>query len=186
MATKAAAKNERTSDVVRAKEVLTLYELSDEQLALDALVDMDDSEWKDEHEQLYVELIERMATKADDTGRFIRTREALAETIKLEEKRLKARREAIEKRLKRLKEYLVFAMQRMSRLKIEGDMFTLAVQNNPASVKVGVAPEELPEQYTRLIPAELCADKALILEALKQGTVVAGCELEQGAHLRVR
>lgn len=172
----------------RAPVPLTLYELTEEQRALDALVDMDEGEWSDEAEELFARLVEQMATKADDTGRYIRTREALAANIKLEEQRLAARRKAIEHHIKRLKEYIVFSLDRMGRDKIEGDMFTLSVQNNAPAAKAGPDADVslLPELLTRYIPASFAPDMSAILAALKAGEDVPGYTLERGKHLRIR
>jgi len=173
-------------DESRSRVPLTLYELSEEQLALDALVHMDEGEWTEETEELFSRLVAQLATKADDFGRYVRTRESVTAAIAEEEKRLAARRKAIEAHVKRLKEYAVFALQRMDRPKIEGDTFTLAIQKNNPSLVVDVEPEELPEDYVRIVPASLVADKAAILRALKAGEEIAGCSLSEGFHLRIR
>lgn len=176
-----------TTERVRPEAVsLTLYELSEEQKALDALIGMQDGELDDAAEELYRELVAKEATKADDFGRYLRTREALAATIKEEEKRLADRRKAIENHVARLKRYAVMALQNMGRPKIEGAVFTLAVQKNPPSIDVQVSEEELPEEFVRLVPAKFEVDRPALLTAVKAGREVAGVVLVEGYHLRIR
>jgi hypothetical protein len=171
----------------REKVALTLYELTEEQLALDDLIGMQDGEVDDAAEQLYEYLALKMATKADDFGRYLRTREAIAASISEEEKRLAARRKALENHIERLKRYAVMALRHMDRPKVQGDTFTLAIQKNPASIKVNVGAEELPEEYVRVIPAKIEADRTALLTALKAGKQIAGVDLvDDTYHLRVR
>lgn len=165
---------------------LTLYELSEEMKALDELIFMQDGEFDETAEELYVEQVTKMATKADDFGRYLRTRESLAANIKEEEKRLAARRKALENHVERLKRYAVMALRNMGRPKVEGTTFTLVVQKNAPAITVTAEPYALPEEFVRVIPATIEADKVALLAAIKAGREIAGVALVEGFHLRVR
>ena len=165
---------------------LTLYELADEALALDALFAMDDGEVTAESEALALELAEMLAQKADAFGGFVRSLEANAAACRQEEERLRDRRKALENKAQWLKRVGLESLQRMDRPRVEGELFTLAVQNNPPSVVVNVLVDALPSAYVRTIPEVREPDKAAIGKALKSGEQITGCELVQTQSLRIR
>jgi hypothetical protein len=164
---------------------LHLYELAEEQLALDALVQMDEGEWTPEHEQLAQELTEKLVAKADGFAMYVRGVEALCGAIRAEEERLAARRKARENRVAALKRYALQALERMGRPKIEGTLFTLARQRGKDAVVVHVGPEQLPAEYVRTVPATITVDKTALYTALKAGVAVDGAELQPTFFLRV-
>lgn len=165
---------------------LTLRELSEEALALDDLLAMDDGEFTPEAEALAVGLAEQLAAKADGFGAYLRELEAQDDALAAEAARIAARKKAIAGRAARLKVYGLMALQRMERPKVAGTLFTLAVQNNPPSVQVSVGVEALPEQFVRVIPEQREADKVALKEALKRGEVIEGVALVVTQSLRVR
>jgi hypothetical protein len=144
---------------------LHLYDLAEEAVALDDLLAMDDGEWTDEAEALATELTGKLATKADAFGGYLRGLEAQDEA---------------------LKQYGLLALQRMERPKVAGDLFTLAVQNNPPSVALTVGVDALPAQYVRTIPEQREPDKTAIRDALKRGETIDGATLTTTQSLRVR
>lgn len=165
---------------------LHLYDLAEEAVALDDLLAMDDGEWTDEAEMLATELAGKLATKADAFGGYLRGLEAQDEALAAEITRLTARRRAIIARTSKLKEYGLLALQRMDRPKVAGDLFTLAVQNNPPSVALTVGVDALPPQYVRTIPEQREPDKTAIRDALKRGETIDGATLTTTQSLRVR
>jgi len=167
-------------------QTLTLYELAEERVALDALIAMDEGEWTDEAANLADELAGKLALKADAFGGFVREMEANASAIKEEETRLASRRKSIEGKRDWLMRRALFALQTMGRNRVEGSLFTLAVQNNPPSVQVDVLPGALPAAFVRIIPQTLEADKSAIKAALKAGEIIDGCSLVQAQSLRIK
>jgi hypothetical protein len=165
---------------------LTLYELGEEQQALDALVGMDEGEWTDDHEVLAQELTARLVLKADAFGAFVGSLTATADAIKVEQDRLAARRKAIENTVARLKRYALQALQTMDRDKITGTLYTLGVQRNPPSVQVDVSAEGLADEYVRIVPATRDINKTAIGAALKAGAEIPGCSLTTTYSLRIR
>jgi hypothetical protein len=69
---------------------------------------------------------------------------------------------------------------------VAGDLFTLAVQNNPPSVSITVGVDALPAQYVRTIPEQREPDKTAIRDALKRGEIIDGATLTTTQSLRVR
>jgi hypothetical protein len=165
---------------------LHLYDLAEEAVALDDLLAMDDGEWTDEAEALATELAGKLATKADAFGGYLRGLEAQDETLAAEIARLTARRRAVIARTAKLKQYGLLALQRMERPKVAGDLFTLAVQNNPPAVTLTVGADALPPQYVRVIPEQREPDKTAIRDALKRGETIDGATLTTTQSLRVR
>lgn len=165
---------------------LHLYDLAEEAVALDDLLAMDDGEWTDEAEALATELAGKLAGKADAFGGYLRGLEAQDEALAAEIARLTARRRAVIARTAKLKQYGLLALQRMERPKVTGDLFTLAVQNNPPSVNILVGTDDLPPQYVRIIPEQREPDKTAIRDALKRGETIDGATLTVTQSLRVR
>jgi hypothetical protein len=156
---------------------LHLYELVDEQLALDALVGMEEGEWTPEIEELAQELTAKLVAKADGYCSYYRSVEAACAAMQAEERRLAARRKARENRLARLKAYADAELQRMGRDKVEGSLFTLARQRSKAQVSVECTVDALPPEFVRVVPEERHPDKQALYAALQAGAEVPGVQL---------
>jgi hypothetical protein len=165
---------------------LTLYELGEEQAALDALVSMDEGEWTEDHEALEQELTAQLVTKADAFGAYVQSLTATADAIKAEQDRLAARRKTLENTVARLKRYALMALQTMDRDKVSGSLYTIGVQRNPPSVLVEVGADALGDEFVRVVPASREINKAAIGAALKAGQTVPGCSLTSTFSLRIR
>lgn len=127
-------------------------------------------------------------TKIDGVARVIRTLEAeeemyLAESHRLAEKAATARLHAAG-----LKAYLKSNLEvtGQDRIKGAGLLFGARLQVN-SSPSVQVAdPAALAEEYQRIIPAQLVANTAAIVEHWKAtGDAPAGAVVERGRHVRI-
>lgn len=165
---------------------LSLYDLADERIALDAILDMDEGEETPETLALAEELAGKLALKADAFGAYVRELELVATVCKAEEARFYARRKAADDRAAWLKRSALMSLQRMGYATVAGSLFSLAIQNNPPSVQVDVSADTLPDEYVRVVPALRAADKTAIAGALKSGIEVAGCSLVRTQSLRVK
>jgi len=168
------------------RSTLTLYELGEEQAALDDLVAMDQGEWTDAHEALAAELAAQLVHKADAFGAYVAGLTATVDAIHAEQDRLAVRRKSMEASVARLKRYGLIALQAAGRDKIAGTLFTLGVQQNPPSVLVEVSADALDAAYVRVIPETREVNKAAIGAALKAGTEIPGCFLSTTYSLRIR
>jgi hypothetical protein len=157
----------------------TLYELVGQRLALQNKLEELNFDEVTIADTLEGESTEIQA-KVEDYAFVIRNLESLPEAIKAEEKRLADRRKAIEKRVDHIKNWLLVNMQQAGISKIESPVFTVALQNNPASVIID--DESLIDDGFKRMPdpLPLVVDKKLIKMAIDAGQEV------QGAHIEVK
>ena len=111
----------------------SLYELADEfQEALESLTDLDDQSVKDTLESLEGEF----KLKTTNVAKYIKNLEHTAEGIKEVESRQHKRRTSIESKIKHLKEYLRYNLEKTNTQKIESSEITITIQNNPHKVVI--------------------------------------------------
>ena len=127
---------------------------------------------------------ENIESKAENTAKLIKSIEGNVSTLKEEEQRLAKKRRAMENKIKGIKGYLEMQLKVMEIDKIQGELFTVALQNNPQSVRFldeGLIPERYKEEVVTVkIP------KKAILDDLKEGIEVPGTEIIQNKSLRIR
>jgi len=158
---------------------MQLYELSHKYQTILARIE-DGQEGLDDTLEALNDAIE---DKVENIGKIIKTVEAEASGLKLEEQRLADRRKALEANVKRLKLYAEQSMQDVGMKKIKGQLFTFSIQKNPPSVEV-LDDSEVPKVYFT-IPSPVL-DKKALMEELKLGHEVPGVQLKQGESLRIR
>lgn len=172
-------------------ETLTLQDLTDEALALDELVAMDDGEWTETHEILAQELTEKMLGKSDRFADYILDKRSRCEALKAEERRLADRRKRFESAISRLESYARACMQRLGRDKLEGTRHTISLKKNPPAVYVEqpeiLLHDEAAEAagYVRVV-TERTLDRKRLYEALKLGAEIPGCRLTQGVRVEIK
>lgn len=126
---------------------------------------------------------EEIETKAVNIAKLIKSIESDISGIKGEKERLAAKEKSMNNKVKNLKEYLFSAMKLTGKEKIKTDLFSFNIQNSPASVKI-TSEENIPEEFLVEMPKQV--DKKTILEKLKAGEEVPGCELYKSQNLRIR
>lgn len=121
--------------------------------------------------------------KVENIAKLVKTLEAEAAGIKVEEQRLADRRKSRENHAKRLKEYAEGAMLQTGQKKIKGPLFTIAIQKNPPSVNI--SDESLiPKAY--FVEQAPTLNKKEVLQDLKLGLPIPGAEIKQTESLRIR
>lgn len=131
-------------------------------------------------------LVGDLETKSTNVAMFIRSLEATAAQIKDAEAVMKSRRQAIEARAERVREYLLATMQACNIQKIECQWFKLAIRQNPASVVV-TDPGKIPSNlYIYPEAPEPFPDKKGIKAALEAGEFIEGAHLERGVRLEIK
>ena len=124
------------------------------------------------------------AEKRDRMAWFLIECDSRAELYAAEAARMTARRRAMERASERLRSYVVGVMEAFGAHKLEGVSHTLALVKNPSRVEVT---GEVPDAYTRTIPAQVEPDKVKIREAIERGEVVPNARLiEGGVRLSVK
>lgn len=152
-----------------------LVALDDEGLEPDVIRDTLDS------------LMGALEHKAAAVAAYILNLEAEAEAIAAAEARIKARRQALEKRAAWLRDYLKANMEAagVSEIAAADRTFRVRVRMNPEAVELDGSLPELPAAYIReKVIRE--PDKAAILAALKAGQEVPGARLVRRTRLEIK
>jgi len=159
---------------------MKLYELTAQYQRL-ADMELDGQEDFEAFNALMNELTDDITAKADNVAAVIKTMDAEADALAEEIKRLQDRKRSIANKGDSLRAYLHENLKASGLDKVQGRLFTVALQKNPASVQV----EEsmLADEWfvTTRTP-----DKSKIKDALKAGQVIEGATLWQSESLRIR
>lgn len=160
--------------------MVTLYELTDNYKKLIEMAEDDDSQAiKDTLESVN----EAIDDKAENTAKVIRELEGRRDAKKKEAQRLNQSATSLDKQITNLKNYLQDQLEITKRTKIQGNLFTVSVQNNPPSVHVENE-KKVPLDY--FVEQDPKLDKTLLKNALKNGNEIDGAELRQQRSLRIR
>lgn len=160
-----------------------LYELTEMyqniwDLIGDEEVDLDDME-------LALSSIEdNIESKAENTAKLIKGIDGDINILKEEESRLAKKRKALENKQKNIKQYLEMQLRTMEIDKIKTPLFTVALQNNPPSVRF-IDEDLIPGKYKESI-VTIKIPKKQILDDIKAGMEVPGTEFVQTKSLRIR
>lgn len=128
-------------------------------------------------------LEDAIEVKAENTAKVIKQLEANAEMLANESRRLSERKSAIENNVRNLKSYLQDQLDKCGKTKIKGEIFTVALQNNPQSVDV-LDESLIPSAY--FIQQAPKLDRKELLTHLKAGEEIAGVTIKQTKSLRIR
>jgi predicted nuclease with TOPRIM domain len=159
---------------------MKLYELTDNYMQLIELADqLDEETFRNTLESIQ----DSIEDKVENTAKVIKSIEADVLAIKEEEKRLKERRQALEKKIDNIKDYLKEQLEKAGIDKVKRATFTVSIQNNPPKAEI-VDEKSLPLEF--MIPQPAKVDKRAILEKLKSGEHVPGAALVQEKGVRIR
>lgn len=164
---------------------LTLYELSSTYLhALETFTDPD----ADLPAEVITDTLEALngewQDKAINVIKFMRNLETTAQAIKQAEQAMAQRRKVLEQRAERMKAYVKENREACGIHRIESPWFVLAVQKNPASVRV-IDEQKIPGDYKEE-KTITSIDKAALKSVLKAGRVVPGAEWVKGTRLAIK
>lgn len=158
----------------------TLYELTGQYLTIYEM-DIDDKTKQDTLEGMDWE--EDFVNKAEGYVKVIKNLEADIPGIDEEIKRLQDRKKSLQNKIGTLKDNLQTAMEVTGNERIKSSLFTIAIQNSKASVKVDEA--LLPKKYWNK-KITVTPDKKVLYELLKEGKKIKGAELQENRSLRIR
>lgn len=164
---------------------VSLYHMTDEFLAairsMEAMEDLDPQTFADTLEGLSGEL----AVKQQNVAGYTLALDADIDTMKAAEQRIAARRKSLELRRDKLRQYLLFNMQRASITEIKAidGSFRVRVMQGRESVQID-APDAIPADYMR-VKTTTEPDKTLIAQSIKDGYEVPGCRLERKPTLKI-
>lgn len=116
--------------------------------------------------------------------RIVREMEATEAAAKAEAAMLAKKQSQAERHIDRLKAYMKVNLESLGETKRKvDDVFAVAIQANPPAVRVADL-DAVPHEFDK--PQERKIDVQAIGTLLKAGSVVPGCELVRGTHLRIR
>jgi riboflavin biosynthesis pyrimidine reductase len=157
-----------------------LYELSSQYNQIfNSITEESDLDWL---EECLESIEEEFEVKAENIAKLIKSLDGDIKAYKEEVDRLSTRKKFVENHQDRLKAYLESNMKALGKEKIKGNVFTLAMQNNPPRAVVD-SEDDIPECYK---VTEIHIVKSDILSDLKQGKEVLGAHMEQSVSLRIR
>lgn len=160
---------------------MNLYELNENYNRL--MMMLEDDEENVAIQDTLDSIDEAIEQKFENIEKWRRNLQVSIDGFKAEEERIKAKRQALEKRSACLKQYLQDFMFNTGRTKVNTDIFDFRIQKNPASVQVTEL-EKIPQEF--LIPQDPKVDKTSIKAALKNGIFIPGVEMVQTEGLRVK
>ena len=135
-------------------------------------------------EQTFNDTLEAMGTeeKLESYCKVIRQLEADAEALKSEKDRIAKKQKSIENSIARMKTAIVNFLYAQNTEKTSAGIFTVAISKSKA---VNVVDEsKVPVRF--LVEQAPKVDKKAIMELLKNGETVEGCELKinEGVHIK--
>jgi hypothetical protein len=154
---------------------MNLYDLANEYAALEEMLQLDGGEMTATHEQLEVYITEMLTTKVDGYVQFMQKLEDEVELGKKHIARIQAYKKARENAIENLREYAGFALKRMGKEKVTGEMGSISLRK-PSKVLLIEKELEVPEDYCHY---ERVIDKAKLKEALKHDDI-SGARLIDG------
>ena len=164
---------------------MKLYELTDAYAGLAALLDECESE--EEAAQLWAQMDEvgaSIAEKADNYARFLRNKQAEADSLGKEIERLQKRKRSAENRIDQLREHMRFAMGVAGATEIRTALGKWTMRRNPPRVEVLDESEIAPEFFDPQPPK---LSKARLLQHWKDtGEIPDGCDIEIAESVQLR
>lgn len=157
-----------------------LRELVDGMVELEAL--LDDPDIPDE---AIIDTLEGqsgvLADKLNDTGKLIAHWSDWSKSVTAEAKRCQDRKRVLENRVRRLKGYIAYQLQRLNEPRVETDLYTFRMQRGHDVVVIEDT-EQLPAEY---VEVSYTPKKAEIKAALRRGEEIPGARLEQNPDFLV-
>lgn len=120
--------------------------------------------------------------KIINTAYVIKNMGAQEEAIQSEIRRLNKRKQTLKNSQERLKNNVMEALQRTGKDKVDGDLFSVSLRNNPESVVI-TNEESIPEDYLQV---EYKVSKTDLKKALQAGENIEGARLTRTQSVQIR
>lgn len=157
---------------------VSLYELTNDLEEIISLLEQEDLP-REQFEEIYNHLMELIVNKSENTIKYIRNIESRIAVAKAEEDRLKTYRQAEEKKLKRLKEYMVLCLKQANINKLETGIGRISLRKVPVSVEIDE--NLIPNEYKEIQTVSK-TDKNYIKKLLLEGEVIKGARLVEDKY----
>jgi len=116
---------------------------------------------------------------------LIKSLENQRDGLKAEGKRLTERARVLDGRIQSIKDWYKVNLEAMGKSKVPTDRGTMAIQNNPPSLKIDDE-KQIPVEFLDVVPEHYEVAKDRVKAAIKAGREVPGAHMEQGKSLRIR
>lgn len=162
---------------------VSLHNITNEMLSILQEIESQD-EVKEDQMALITNLNLSFDEKVRNVAWYIKHLENDSDYCHDEEVRLANIRRAKENRIKQLKDYAKFEMERLGFDKIQSPDLTITLQNNPMSCEI-INEKLVPEQYkTKIETVKINKDD--IIKDHKAGLDISGVEFRKGKHIRFK
>ena len=115
---------------------------------------------------------------------YLQAQQSLVNDMKNEEKRIKAARETVERRIERVKKGYMDFLEAVGQRKVETPRGTMTVVA-PRATTIIDNMADIPQEYTRQT-IKIDPDKESIKQAIQMGKSVPGAHLEMRTSLRIK
>lgn len=164
---------------------MRLYELTDNYVSL--LSQLEDAETEAEQQQILQAILDvetDIAIKAENYARIKKNAEAEAESLAKEIKRLQAKKSAADNLVKRVTDYLLYAMNIAGAHELQTSIGKWKIQLNPPKVEI-LDEAKVPARFLIEQPPKI--DRTAILQEFKQtGEIFDGIEIVRTEGVRFR
>ena len=158
---------EITQDIAELEELINNEELSEEEIT-----------------EVKTMIESALNEKAEQIAYVIKNKESDIKAIKEEEKRLKEKRQSVEKSAERLKSYVLENLLMLDKKKIKTTVGDIAIRKSQA-VEISTDVNALDDKFKR-VKTTVEADKKALKEAIKSGELINGVEIVENYSLNVR
>lgn len=162
---------------------MRLYEITQDIAELEELINNEELT-EDEVAEVKIMIESVLNEKAEQIAYVIKNKESDIKAIKEEEKRLKEKRQSVEKSAERLKSYVLENLLMLDKKKIKTSVGDIAIRKSQA-IEVSADVNVLDDRFKR-VKTTVEADKTALKEAIRSGEVVDGVELVENYSLNVR
>lgn len=160
-----------------------LYEISnDYQRVLDSFLDKEIIDISDETE--LDKLNDDIEKKAINVASYIRNIEIESAAIDDAIKKMKERKERLDRKVEFLKDYLKYNLEKCDKKEVKSPFFDIKVKQNPPKVLV-IDESLIPEMYFKVITTRKI-DLSMLSKALKNDTFITGAELEKRTRIEIK
>ena len=139
-----------------------------------------------EYNELGEELAIQLQQKSSNIIGYTKNIELMINAMKEEEDRIATNRKALENKLDRFKQYVKDNMEKLNITKIETELGTLSIANNPISVEV-INENDIPSEFKQEV-VTIKVDKTAIKKHFKEtGEVISGIKIvDDKTSLRIK
>ena len=175
---------QRTKSQLKERVILKLYEISNNLIVLQTMLDNAEDELDRKTAIDTLESVEfDFNEKVENIVKLIRNWEGEVTAIDAEKKRLANRSDNLKKNIDKLKEYMFTEMKKLEKNKVETGLFTVSVKKNPKKVVV-LDLLEVPVDYLKF--QEPTVDKKKIMQDINEGKEIAGIAIQQDESLTIK